>query len=68
MAQQETTPKYDLVGKMMDYEAGNMSEEDMIAFFQYLIDTGIVYQLQGSYGRMAQRLVDVGKCSVKGGE
>ncbi len=33
---------------------------------QHLIDTGLVWQLQGWYGREAMRLIDTGQCSRAG--
>jgi hypothetical protein len=38
-------------------------EEDYITSIQYLIDTGIVWNLQGSYQRMAQHAIANGICS-----
>lgn len=52
----------DLVDLMMDFEQGILSEEDTIALFQELIDTGMAYQLQGSYGRTAEALIEAGYC------
>ena len=37
----------DMVSKIIQYEAGNMNEEETIEFFQELIDTGMAYTLQG---------------------
>lgn len=39
------------------------TEEDCINSLQYLIDTGIVWSLQGSYGRMAASAIDNGVCT-----
>lgn len=36
--------------------------EDQIEAVQSLIDSGLVWQLQGAYGRLAQRMIDAGVC------
>jgi len=51
---------------ILDYESGEMDEERIAVFFQELIDTGLVWKLQGSYGRMVQKLIAEGICEVKG--
>jgi hypothetical protein len=56
----------DHVGKIMAYEAGEMDEDEVVQFFQELIDTGTAWTLQGSYGRMAAALIESGQCTVKG--
>lgn len=38
------------------------SEEQVIEAWQRLIDTGLAWQLQGFFGRTAQRLIDEGIC------
>lgn len=36
------------------------TEEQQIEAWQYLVDTGVVWRLQGWFGRMAQNLIDEG--------
>lgn len=55
------------IDKIMRYEDGQMDEEEMIEFFQELIDSGLAWQLQGSYGRTAAALIKAGVCQ-KGGK
>lgn len=50
---------------IMAYEGGELSDEDTIKMFQSGIDSGQVWRLQGSYGRMAQYLIDTGHCKVR---
>lgn len=52
----------DLVGKIIDFEEGCMTQGEIIALFQELIDTGLAWKLQGSYGRCATRLIYAGFC------
>lgn len=52
----------DQVDKIMAWEGGEMSEEDEIAFFQELIDSGLCWKLQGCYGRQATGLINAGLC------
>jgi len=56
----------DIVNSIMDYESGDMSQKEEILFFQQLIDTGLAWTLQGSYGRTAIRLIEAGLCTEKG--
>lgn len=55
----------DIVGQVVAYEAGELTEEEAIEFFQQIVDNGLVWTLQGSYGRTAQRLIDAGLVKVK---
>jgi hypothetical protein len=48
--------------KIIAFEQGDLDEEGTIELFQELIDSGLAWQLQGSYGRMAQNLIKAGYC------
>ncbi len=56
----------DTVSKIMDYENGEMSKSETIAFFADLIKTGLAWQLQGSYERQANFFIDRGYISPAG--
>lgn len=49
-----------LIGAIIDYEDGALSEEETISLFQRLVDTGLAWQLQGHYGRTAVALIEAG--------
>ena len=44
----------------MRYEAGEMSEDEVIELFQALVNSGMAWSLQGHYGRMATHLIEAG--------
>lgn len=50
----------DITTRIIAYESGEMSETDTIALFQDLVNSGLAWQLQGSYGRMATALIEQG--------
>jgi hypothetical protein len=54
------------VENIIAYENGEMTDDEVVEFFQALIDSGLAWQLQGMYGRQAQRLIEAGYCVVKG--
>lgn len=53
----------DIVSDIISYEGGEMSDDEMVEFFQKLIDNGMCWTLQGSYGRTAKALIDAGWCT-----
>ena len=52
-----------LVGKIVAYEEGGMSNSEYVAFFQELVNTGLAWKLQGHYGRTANLLIEEGELS-----
>lgn len=40
-------------------------DDETLDAYQYLVETGIIWKLQGSFGRVAQHLIDAGliKCN-----
>lgn len=58
----------DMLDKIMAYEGGEMKDsDDVVDFFQELIDNGMVWTLQGHYGRTAKILIESGACRLPGG-
>jgi hypothetical protein len=48
-----------LVDRIIAYEYGDLTFEQSVELFQQLYDTGVINELQGSYGRtMAQLILD----------
>ena len=52
----------DLAASLAAFEDGEMDESGFVKLFQYLIDTGLAWTMQGGYGRTAMRLIDDGIC------
>jgi len=50
----------DIVDKIIAYESGELDQEEAIEFFQELLDTGLINNLQGSYQRTAAALIEGG--------
>jgi len=50
----------DIVDRIMSYEDGTLSDTDTVVLFQELVDTGMAWKLQGSYGRTATAMIRAG--------
>jgi len=51
---------YDAIAIIEDIDDGVYSEEEYLEAWQLLVDTGIAWTLQGSYGRQAHALIENG--------
>jgi len=52
--------KDEMVQAIIEFEQGEMDDDNIIELFQHLVDTGMAWSLQGSYGRMANNLIEAG--------
>ena len=55
----------DQIDQIIAFENGELDEEGVIALFQDLLDSGLVWRLQSSYGRTARHLIDNGYITEK---
>lgn len=51
-----------MINQVIAYEQGELDEEGIIDMFQQLINSGLAWKMQGSYGRTAKALIDAGYC------
>lgn len=52
------------VDGILAYEAGELDENETVALFQTLVDSGLAWRLQGHYGRTAVDLIRRGLVKV----
>ena len=64
----KTAEKYDEVGAIIAFEQGELDKDQTIELFQHLINSGLVWRLQGFYGRTAEHLINAGYCHRKGAQ
>ena len=55
----------DQLDMMMDWEQGDLTDDETIQLFQSLIDSGLCWKLQGMYGRQAEALIEAGYCNPR---
>ena len=46
--------------RITEYEKGELNNDQTIELFQELLDSGLVWNLQGHYGRLAYQLLEAG--------
>lgn len=50
-----------LLSQIIDFEEGNLSHEEVLTLFQTLVDSGMIWELQGTYIRYAMHLATQGE-------
>ena len=56
----------DFIDQMMEYESGQLSDPETLELFSAIVKDGLIYSLQGHYGRTANSLIQDGWLDNKG--
>lgn len=56
----------DIAIDLISFELGELDDSETLDLFAHLVETGMAWNLQGSYGRAAQRLIDLGLITPDG--
>lgn len=54
------------VDSIIAYESGELSDQEIVYLFAELVQSGMAWSLQGSYGRTANDLINAGWIDRKG--
>ena len=49
-----------LVDQLIAYEEGQVTQDEEVALFEHLVETGVCWQLSGHYQRVAATLIEAG--------
>jgi len=52
----------DFMERVAAYESGELAEDELVALFQELIDTGMLWSLEAHYREEAAALIQAGYC------
>lgn len=55
-----------MIDKIISYEQGELTDNEVITLFAELVKTGMAWSLQGHYGRTAICLIESGYIDNKG--
>jgi len=50
----------EITERIVSYEKGDLDQQQTLQLFQELLDSGLVWELQGHYGRLAYQLIEAG--------
>jgi hypothetical protein len=56
----------DLIDKIIAYESGELTDQQLVYLFAELVKSGMAWTLQGHYGRTASALIDAGYIDNEG--
>jgi hypothetical protein len=56
--------KYDVPENISAYEDGGLDDAAIDGLFQHLVDTGLVWELEGHFGKTAVELADSGRITL----
>lgn len=59
------TTQDNLLTQLIAYEQGELDGDELIGLFQYLVDSGLAWRLQGHYGRTANDFINAGLVEVQ---
>lgn len=54
--------RYHNLTRIIAYEQGELDHQELVEFFQELIDSGEVWRMPNHFGRTASTLIEVGEC------
>lgn len=57
---------YDVTSGIIEFESGQLDDQGVLKLFSELVKSGLVWNLQGSYGRMGASLIDAGYLDREG--
>ena len=49
-----------MMASLLAFECGELDDDETISLFQWLVDSGLAWTLQGFYGRMARDMIEAG--------
>lgn len=55
-----------MIDLIIQYESGELDQDQTVALFASLVKSGLAWSLQGHYGRTAHQLIEAGYISSKG--
>ena len=56
--------KYDVSENISAYENGKLDDAAIDKLFQHLVDTGLVWELEGHYSKIAVELAELGRITL----